>query len=123
MCAILEAQDAAGRLIGAICAAPLVLEKHGIGAECVITSHPSLRQSLLDSGEFRTLQECAGRQYSDDNLVVSNNIVTSRGPGTAIDFVLKIVELLVDKPKAEEIAKRIVHRYIDSDPEDYEYYT
>lgn len=42
---------------------------------------------------------------------MSNKVVTSRGPGTAIDFALKLVELLIDKHEADNVAKRIVYHH------------
>lgn len=44
-------------------------------------------------------------RYEHEDVVVDGNIITSRGPATAFQFALKIVELLKDKKKAEEVAK------------------
>jgi 4-methyl-5(b-hydroxyethyl)-thiazole monophosphate biosynthesis len=40
----------------------------------------------------------------DMRVVVDGNCVTSRGPGTAIEFALTLVELLFGKEKASEVA-------------------
>ena len=41
-------------------------------------------------------------------VVVDGNLITSRGPGTAFEFALTIVEMLYDKGKAEEVAGPMV---------------
>ena len=42
-------------------------------------------------------------------VVQDGNIITSRGMGTAIDFGLKLVEVLSDKLKADEVAESIIY--------------
>ena len=42
-------------------------------------------------------------------MTVDGNLITSRGVGTAIEFSLKLIEILVGKEKADEIAESIVH--------------
>lgn len=59
-----------------------------------VTSHPSVKEEVLT----------AGWQYSEDRVVVDGNVVTSRGPGTAMGFSLKIVELLCGKEMRDEVA-------------------
>lgn len=41
-------------------------------------------------------------------VVVDDNIITSQGVGTAIDFALKLIEVLDGEEKAKEIAESIV---------------
>ncbi len=86
-------------LVSAICAAPKALKHINIlenGQD--ITSHPSIQNI------FTTYN------YKDDKFVFSNNILTSRGAGTAIDFALKLVEILVGTEKSNEIKKAIVYQ-------------
>lgn len=45
---------------------------------------------------------------ADSSVVVDGKLVTSRGPGTAFDFGLKLVELLVDKKTSDEIASAML---------------
>lgn len=45
-----------------------------------------------------------GYKYSEDRVVTTDHIVTSRGPGTALEFALKLVELLVGAEKVKEVA-------------------
>lgn len=88
----------ANLLIGAICAAPTILAEHKIlNPNQKITSHPSCKNQL------------SSYNYSDDHVVFDNNIITSRGAGTAFDFSLKVIEYFFDKKKAIEIANSIVY--------------
>lgn len=70
------------KLIAAICAAPIILEKNGLLKNRKRTSHPSIKKSL------------SGCLYSEKRVVVDENIITSRAPGTAMEFSLKLVEIL-----------------------------
>ena len=75
------------KLIGAICAAPIILEENGLLEKCKRTSHPSVKESLL--GDF----------YVEDRVAVDHNIITSRSPGTAMEFAFKLVEILFGKDR------------------------
>ena len=50
----------------------------------------------------------AGYKYSEDRVVVDGKLITSRGPGTAFDFSLKIVELLVGSDKRNELMEQML---------------
>ena len=50
-----------------------------------------------------------GAALTGASVTVDGNIVTSRGVGTAIDFALKLIEVLVGKDKSNEIAESIVY--------------
>ena len=75
------------KLIGAICAAPIILEENGLLEKRKRTSHPSVKESLL--GDF----------YVEDRVAVDHNIITSRSPGTAMEFAFKLVEILFGKDR------------------------
>jgi 4-methyl-5(b-hydroxyethyl)-thiazole monophosphate biosynthesis len=97
---MLKEQKQAGRLYAAICASPAVaLQPHGLldGVRRV-TCFPSFR-SRLDPAFA-----------SDERVVIDGNCVTSQGPGTAIEFALKLVELLFGAPKADEVAAAMLAR-------------
>ena len=98
---MIEDQRDAGRLYAAICASPAVaFLPHGMLAGRTATCFPSYR-SLLEEAE--------DVEAGDERVVVDGNLVTSRGPGTAIEFALKLVELLLDDPeKADGIGKRML---------------
>ncbi len=94
---ILVQQSSAGQLFGAICAAPaVVLEPHGLLRNRKATCHPGHVQHLLDPSA------------ADAPVVVDGNCVTSQGPGTALAFALKLVELLFGREKMETVAAPMV---------------
>jgi len=79
---LLKKMDGLNKHIAAICAAPLVLRDAGILGSRYVTSHPSVQNDLQ------------GIDYSDDRVVVGGHIITSQSPGTAMEFSLKLVEIL-----------------------------
>ena len=83
-----------GGKIAAICAAPaLVLGPLGIISETPATGYPFLKD------EF----EKNGGTYSEDNVVVTDRLITSKGPGTTLEFALAIVR----KAKGKETEKAL----------------
>lgn len=95
---ILKEQESSGRLVAAICAAPLALKAHKIGLGKSLTSYPSVKDKLT-----------ADYKYVDDQLVVQDGqLITSRGPGTAYQFALKLVEVLVGEEKSTQVAKGLL---------------
>src|SRR3989338_114415 len=95
---ILERLYKKGRFVTAICAAPTVLSAIGITTGRTVTSHPTVRAKLDKE------------KISDERVVVDNNIITSQGPGTAIEFAFKLVEALLGKEKAAEVNKGVLAR-------------
>jgi 4-methyl-5(b-hydroxyethyl)-thiazole monophosphate biosynthesis len=73
-----------GRYTAAICAAPGVLARAGLLEGRVATSFPG----------FLKPNSAPGIRLSEDPVVVDGKIVTSRGPGTAMEFGLALIELL-----------------------------
>lgn len=95
---MLNAQEQSGRIVAAICAAPLALLAHSIGLGKRITSYPAMKDKL--DGKY---------EYIDNaDYVVDGQLLTSRGPGTAFVFALKLSELLVGVEKAQEVAKAML---------------
>ncbi|ABK14592.1 DJ-1 family glyoxalase III [Methanothrix thermoacetophila] len=78
--------SAAGKYVAAICGAPSVLVKAGVLSGRMATVHPAGKEEVA---------ACA--RYMDERVVVDGKMVTSQGPGTAMDFALKLVELLAGK--------------------------
>ncbi|CAD8066559.1 unnamed protein product [Paramecium sonneborni] len=92
----LRQQQEEGKWIAAICASPqLVLDKNGFMINSTGTCHPA------------HVQDYKG-QFSEDRVHVSNKFITSRSPGTAIEFALALVELLVDQHTAIQMAKSLL---------------
>lgn len=98
--ALLKAQAAAGRLYAAICAAPVVvLQHHGLLLEGRrATCHPNFEPQLLDAAA------------AAQRVVVDGNCVTSRGPGTAIEFALQLAAQLFGEEKAREVGAAMLAR-------------
>ena len=94
---MLTAHTAAGGLLAAICAAPLALEPAGLTSGRAITSHPSVAGMLT-----------AQKDYREDRVVVDGSLITSRGPGTSLEFALALVERLCGAEKAGEVAAPLV---------------
>ena len=82
--ALLKAMDAKGKNIAAICAAPFALKKAGVLKE-TYTCYPSVEDEIKQEGY----------QGDKDQVVQTQNVMTSRGPGTAICFGLAIVRRLM----------------------------
>ncbi len=82
--------------VGAICAAPTILEEMGLLAGREATSHPVVRGRLLSA------------IYREDPVVVSPPVITSRGPGTAVAFALKLAELLTDESQARALCEAMI---------------
>jgi 4-methyl-5(b-hydroxyethyl)-thiazole monophosphate biosynthesis len=91
--AMLLQQDRKKNLLAAICAAPaVVFAPHGLLAKRRATAYPDLAEHLPN-------QEAVG-----ERVVIDGNCITSQGPGTVLEFALVLVELLLGKAKAEEVA-------------------
>jgi 4-methyl-5(b-hydroxyethyl)-thiazole monophosphate biosynthesis len=91
---IIKDFDEKGKLVAAICCAPLLLAKADILDNRKATIYPGMEKELsYPRGE---------------KVVVDRNIITSQGPGTALDFSLSIVELLLGKKKAENMREDLV---------------
>jgi protein deglycase len=96
---LLKAQRDAGRPYGAICAAPIVvLQHHGLLAGKKATCHPGFADELQE------------RDALAQRVVVDGSLVTSRGPGTAAEFALALVELLCGSEKADVIEQHMLLR-------------
>ncbi len=87
------------KLIGAICAAPIILEENGLLNDRNRTSHPSVKEGLM------------GNLYLEDRVVVDGNIITSRAPGTAMEFALTLVKILFGKDRVDTVNKGVLARF------------
>lgn len=83
------------RYVAAICAAPKVLASAGLLDGRQATSYPGVLDQL----------EVPGMRYLDAPVVRDGRIVTSRGPGTAMDFALELIELLAGRDKRVEVER------------------
>ncbi|MBN2802693.1 MAG: DJ-1/PfpI family protein [Deltaproteobacteria bacterium] len=85
-----------GGYTAAICAAPAALEKAGLLGGKEATNYPSLKKDLVS---------CI---YSEKSVVESGRVITSRGPGTAMEFALKLVALLKGDSISDKVAADLV---------------
>ena len=94
--ALLQEQHAAGRRLAAICAAPIALGKAGLLEGRAATCYPGFEDQLT------------GADLATDRVVESGRVTTSRGPGTAIEFALALVEQLCDGETASRLREGLL---------------
>lgn len=87
-----------GKYVAAICAAPSVLGHRGILKGRNACCYPGFESHL------------EGADVTENKVEISDNVITSRGMGTAIEFALAIAGIFCGGEKAREMAKAIVYR-------------
>ena len=88
-----------GKIVAAICAAPaMVLEYHQLFPIGNMTGYPSTREQIAAN------KWVDKRVYFDERV----NLLTSQGPATTFDFALKLIELLVGRDIAANVASQLV---------------
>ena len=95
---LLKRQHQQGKKIAAICAAPKALASAGILQNKVITCYPGALDQM-DTSQF---------SISQNPIEIDGNIVTSRGPGTAMDFALSLIEQLGGETLKNTIENQLV---------------
>jgi 4-methyl-5(b-hydroxyethyl)-thiazole monophosphate biosynthesis len=100
---LLQDMDAKGKNIGAICAAPFALSKAGVLKENY-TCYPSVEEQIREEG-----------YQGDKSMVVEDaNVMTSRGPATALCFALEIVKKLEGEEKYNTLREGLLATYCQS---------
>ena len=89
---LLRDHELGGRMVAAICAAPIALRAHGVFEGRKLTSHPSVKSALEEWGE-----------YSEHPVEADGNLITSRGPGTAFPFALRILGALTNAQRMVKV--------------------
>ncbi len=92
----LGAQQKRSAKLAAICAAPIALSAAGVLAGHQATSYPGFADQL----------HC--EKYREDSVVVDRQVITSRGPATALPFALHLVAQLRDQTTAANIGKAML---------------
>jgi 4-methyl-5(b-hydroxyethyl)-thiazole monophosphate biosynthesis len=82
------------KLVAAVCAAPIALEAAGVLAGKRATVYPG--------------NELPSARVVDERVVVDGRLVTSRGPGTALEFALVVVEKLAGVDAAEKLRTAMI---------------
>ncbi|MEQ9874552.1 protein deglycase YajL [Pectobacterium brasiliense] len=98
-----------GKIVAAMCATPaLVLEYHQLFPVGNMTGYPAFKDKI------------APEKWMEKRVVYDPrvNLLTTQGPGTSMDFALKIIDLLLGKEKAAEVAAQLIlppgiHNYRD----------
>ena len=93
-----DAYYAGGKYVAAICAAPSIFGHRGILKGRRACCYPGMEAHL------------EGAEVTAGPVEIADNVLTSRGMGTAMDFALAIVEVLCGKEKAQEMAEAVVHQ-------------
>ena len=95
---LIRQQHQQDKAIGAICAAPRALAAAGVLEDKTITCFPG----ALEEGPDQPFNISGAR------IEIDGNIVTSRGPGTAMDFALTLIEQLAGHSLREQISAQMV---------------
>ncbi|ASQ29369.1 4-methyl-5(B-hydroxyethyl)-thiazole monophosphate biosynthesis protein [Borrelia miyamotoi] len=94
---ILRSMNLQGKFIAAICASPaIVLAAKGLLGINKFTCYPGFENGITD-GEF-----------VDENVVISNNFITSKGVGTAFDFAFALLEILKGEKVLEAVKNQVL---------------
>ena len=97
---ILKEFNSANKIVAAICAAPIAFGKAGIIKNKNITSYPGFEEELSEGN------------YIENELVVQDgNMLTSRGPATALEFSYKLLELL-GSSKQEGLKEGMMYNFL-----------
>ena len=89
----LVAQAEAGKMVSAICAAPLVLGGLGILKGKRATCYPGFEQTL------------EGAEYTGDLWTIDGNVITGEGPAAAFPYAYSLLALLTSEETAREVAE------------------
>ena len=82
--------------VAAICAAPMVFGKLGILEGKKATIYPGMEENLI------------GAKVQSDRVVIDGHVITSKGPGTAMEFSLALVGVLKSEEEAARLKKAMV---------------
>ena len=94
---LIKKANAENKIIAAICAAPSILGKLELLVGKKACCFPTFEDKLI------------GADVSFDEVCVSDNIITSRGAGTAHKLAFKIVEILKDKKTSDDLRKAMIY--------------
>ena len=87
-----------GKPLAAICAAPMVLATAGLFDGHEATIYPGMEEHLV------------GAVPAAGNVVKSGQLITSKGPGTAMEFALELIAELKGTEVATEIREELIYR-------------
>jgi len=91
---VLKEQYASGKTVAALCGGVTALKAHGVALGKSLTSYP------IDKEDLQKVYK-----YSEARVVTDGNLITSRGPGTTLEYAFKVVETLQGKAFLEAVFK------------------
>ncbi len=97
---LLTAMASADKYTAAICAAPKVLANAHLLEGKSATSYPGFIEKM----------DLSNTQVTDKSVVQDGKVVTSRGPGTAMEFALTLIQILAGKEKRDEVAAGLLFK-------------
>ena len=97
---LVKRYNAEGKIVAAICAGPSVLVKAGILGGKKVTIFKGMENELKNA------------VYVDKTVVVDGNILTSQGPGTAMEFAIELLKRLTGEKKALEVQEKLLYRAV-----------
>ena len=92
----------AGKLVAAICAAPIVLAKAGLVKDRNVTAYPA-------QDVYRELNEAGAHIVNDENVVLDGNMLTANGPGAAMLFGYSIGEYLGEDLQVAQLKEQMCY--------------
>jgi 4-methyl-5(b-hydroxyethyl)-thiazole monophosphate biosynthesis len=90
---LLKDMQQQGKYTAAICAAPKVLADAGLLANKSATSYPGVLENM----------QVPNMQFVDKPVIKDGQVITSRGPGTAMDFALELINTLVGRETRDKV--------------------
>lgn len=88
-----------GKIVSAICAAPIILDEADLIQNKNITSYPGI-QNEFKSKNFN---------YKENPVVKDENILTGRGPAISFEMAFEIIEALLGKEKRKEVENKTLY--------------
>ena len=95
---LLKQMQEEDKFTAAICAAPKVLANANLLNGKNATSYPGVIDQM----------NLPNTNISGQNVVIDGKVVTSRGPATAMEFALSLIEVLAGKDKRDEVANGLL---------------
>ncbi len=102
VCGLIETMKEAGLLVSAICAAPAVVLGHtSVLNGKKFTCYPDM--------EDQVATDCTGT-WCDDRVVVDGDLITSRGPGTAMEFGYAVAEYFNGEGSCDQLKQGMLFK-------------
>jgi 4-methyl-5(b-hydroxyethyl)-thiazole monophosphate biosynthesis len=93
--------DSSERIVAGVCVSSICLGKAGILTGRKATTYHQL------GGKRKAQLESTGALFTDLPVVIDKNIITSSGPGTAIEVAFSLLEMLTNHQNAEFVRKKM----------------